>query len=350
MSTTPASERLVCVIVTHNRAEQLRTCLFRTLGQEVDNVLVIDNASSDHTPEVLAQFQARDGRLLVERQRKNRGGAWGFAQGMRHANRWLDGRGWLLLFDDDSWPAPECISRFRAHLPEYRREGVAAVGAAVFAPDGWAVEANRPVLNLFRRPAEVLALTAVSSRSLRDLYHVPLSVLCRSGQRLNVDSLSFVGLFLNLEGLPTGKGRYPRAGLFIYSDDTTYTLELGRHGCRTILDTDLVFCHDTLAGGAATPWLMPAWKHYYVVRNSFLMNHALSRLWYGPLCLATVLTHAMKGLLLLWRQRDNTLLAMVKLAANDGMRNHYGRSHAELEARCARASQCPIRRTPGTGI
>lgn len=350
MSPTPPSERLVGVIVTHNRAEQLRICLSHTLRQEVDRVWVIDNASSDHTPEVLADFQARDGRLVVERQRRNRGGAWGFARGMRHADRWLDGRGWLLLFDDDSWPEPDCIARFRAHLPEYRRRGVAAVGAAVFAADGRAVEANRPVLNLFRRPAEVLALTAPRSRSLRDLYHVPLSMLRRGGQRLEVDSISFVGLFLNLEALPTGKGRYPRAGLFIYSDDTTYTLELNRHGCPTILDTDLVFRHDTLAGGAATPWLMPAWKHYYVVRNSFLMNHALSRLWYGPLCLATVLTHALKGLLLLWRQRDGTLLAMVNLAVKDGMRNHYGRSHAELEARCSGASRRLIRRNPGTGI
>lgn len=350
MNGSHPADRLICVIVTHNRAKRLRACLSHTLRQDVDGVLVIDNASSDDTPELLLEFQAKDRRLLVERQRQNRGGSWGFAHGMRWADRLLGGRGWLLLFDDDSWPDPDCIARFRARLPEYRRDGVAAVGAAVFAPDGRAVEANRPVLNLFRRPAAVLALTALRSRTFRDLYHVPHSVLRRSGQRLEVDSISFVGLFLNLEALPTGRGRYPRGGLFIYSDDTTYTLELGRRGRRTILDTDLVFRHDTLAGGAATAWLTPVWKHYYVVRNSFLMNRALSRLWYAQLCLATVLTHALKGLLLLCRERDGSLVTMVWLGVRDGMSNHYGRSRAELEARCAGISRQPVSRTPETEI
>ncbi len=337
MTRYPRDYRLGCVIVTHNRAGKLLTCLTKTLRQDVDLVVVIDNASSDTTPHLLADFQKRDPRLVVERQTRNRGGAWGFARGMRRADHMLGARGWLLLFDDDSWPGPDCIARFHARVPAYRRDGVAAVGAAVFASDGRAVEANRPVLNLFRRPARVLALTALRSRSVRDLYHVPCSLLQQGGQRLEVDSISFVGLFLDLEALPLRRGRYPRGGLFIYSDDTSYTLELGRRGRRTILDTDLVFCHDTEAGGAASSWLSPTWKHYYVVRNSFLMNRALSGLWYMPLCLATVLTHSLKGLLLLWQKQDGTLLSMVALAVGDGMRNRYSRPHSELQSLCARA-------------
>ncbi len=348
MSQSPRTHRLACVIVTHNRAGQLRTCLTHTLQQDVDVVVVIDNASQDSTQELLAEFQACDPRLVVERQRRNRGGAWGFARGMRRADQWLGGRGWILLFDDDSWPESGCISRFHAREPLYRREGVAAVGAAVFAADGRAVEANRPVLNLFRRPAQVLALTARRSHSLRDLYHVPLGLLRRPGQWLDVDSISFVGLFLDLAALPPGRGRYPRGSLFIYSDDTLFTLELGRRGRRSILDTDLVFRHDTSAGGAASSCLNPAWKHYYIVRNSFLMNRALSGLWFGPLCLATVLTHTVKGLQLRWRQGDGRLLAMVALAVRDGWRSDYRRPHAELEARCTRPTELRLSQTEGT--
>ena len=178
----PRAHRLGCVIVTHNRADRLRTCLLHTLQQEVDLVVVIDNASSDDTGQVLAEFQARDRRLVVERQRRNRGGAWGFSRGMRMADHLFGGKGWLVLFDDDSWPEPDCIARFHARVPSYRREGVAAVGAAVFASDDRAVEANRPVLNLFRRPARVLALTARRSHTFRDLYHVPCSLLRQGGQ------------------------------------------------------------------------------------------------------------------------------------------------------------------------
>ncbi|MFN9909778.1 MAG: glycosyltransferase, partial [bacterium] len=57
---------LACVIVTYNRAEQLRRCLIHTLEQDVDLVVIIDNGSSDGTSQVLAEFQAHDSRLKVE--------------------------------------------------------------------------------------------------------------------------------------------------------------------------------------------------------------------------------------------------------------------------------------------
>jgi GT2 family glycosyltransferase len=328
--------QLACVVVTHNRADKLCVCLNKTLKQDVDLLIVIDNASTDATPVILAELQARDNRVMVERQKRNRGGAWGFARGLRRADQLLGGCGWVLLFDDDSWPEADCIANFHARVSSYQRQHVTAVGSAVFSYNGHLVEANRPVLNLFRRPAEVLMKTLPSSHCFRDLYHVPAKILSFRDQQFVVDSISFVGLFLNLETLPTGKGRYPRGGLFIYSDDTTYTLQLGRTGRKTILDTALVFRHDTKAEEAATPWMLPLWKHYYVVRNSFLMNRALSGFWYGPLCVATIVIHILKGLQLQLWQGDGTLLIMVELGVMDGLRNRYTRPHEELVRRCER--------------
>lgn len=322
---------LACVIVTYNRAEQLRRCLIHTLEQDVDLVVIIDNGSSDGTSQVLAEFQAHDSRLKVERQTRRRGGSWGFARGMRWADRLLNQNGWVLLYDDDSWPESNCIERFHANANAYVSQKLTAVGAAVFDDDGRAVESNRPVLNLFRRPLQVLSLTARYSQSWRDLYHVPRAILKQPGHRMPVDSLSFVGLFVHLKALPKGRGRYPRGGLFLYSDDTTYTLELGRRGKRIILDTDLVFRHNTRGGGASAGWLTPTWKHYYVVRNSFLMNRSLSKTLYGPLCVATVLLHASKALMRTWHEGNRTAWNLVCLATWDGLRNHYSRPHAELE-------------------
>jgi hypothetical protein len=64
------------------------------------------------------------------------------------------------------------------------------------------------------------------------------------------------------------------------------------------------------------------------------MNRALSGLWYGPLCVATVLLHTLKGVRLRLRQGDGTLLTMVKLAVMDGIRNRYNRSHEEIMKLC----------------
>lgn len=331
MQHSGTSESITCVIVTYNRAEQLRTCLLRTLRQAVDRVVVIDNGSTDGTEALLNEFSQRDGRLVVERQRRAKGGSWGFARGVRLADRLQGKQGWLLLFDDDAWPEQDCIARFRARMSGYACRKVAAVGAAVFDGQGRAVESNRPVLNLFQRPRAVIALTARNSSCMRDLYHVPHRLLQQGGRQLEVDAISFVGLFLNLERLPEGKGRYPRGGLFLYSDDTTYTLELVRSGRLLLLDTDLRFRHESQGGGAAIRRLTPIWKHYYVVRNSFLMNRSLSQFWYVPLCVATVITHGSRALKDYWRTRDDTHLRLITLGCWDGIRNSYNRRHSRLE-------------------
>lgn len=323
---------LTCIIVTYNRAEQLRHCLNITLQQEVDRVIVIDNGSTDHTAQLLNDFKRNDSRMVVERQKRSRGGSWGFARGMRLGDRLMESGGWLLLYDDDSWPEPGCISTFRQRARHYEDLGIAGVGAAVFGCDGKPVESNRPVLNLFRRPLTVLRQTAPTARSLRDLYHVPRRVIRSRGHQVRVDSISFVGLFLNLSRLPKGPGRFPRGGLFLYSDDTTYSLELVRRGRDLLLDTDLCFRHATGGGGAAAGQLKPTWKHYYIVRNSFLMNRSLSQAWYLPLCIATMMTHIGRGLREGCHTGDWTLLRLAYLGGWDGMRNHYSRSHGFLEA------------------
>ena len=336
MTNGARDHQLVCVVVTHNRADKLCVCLERHCEQDVDLLLVIDNASTDATPEVLAELQARDNRVMVERQKRNRGGAWGFTRGLRRADQLMRGCGWVLLFDDDSWPEADCIANFHARVSCYRREKVTAVGAAVFTCDGRPVEANRPVLNLFRRPAEVLKQTLPSSHCFRDLYHVPKKILAFRDQKIVVDSISFVGLFLNLDTLPTGKGRYPRGGLFIYSDDTTYTLQLGRIGRKTILDTALVFRHDTQARGAAAALMLPLVEA--LLRGSQQLPDEPSPL--GSLVwtvvAATILIHILKGLRLQLWQGDGTLLTMVELGVMDGVCNRYTRPHEELVKRCER--------------
>ncbi len=347
MNLQPSNCRLACVIVTYNRAHRLKQSLANTLSQEVDLVVVIDNASTDHTAALLDQWKLKDSRLIVERQKQGRGGSWGFARGMRLADRLLGSQGWILLFDDDSWPEADCIATFRERVETYEQQGTTGVAAAVFGCDGRAVESNRPVLNIFKRPLAVLALTARSSRAVRDLYHVPHRIISEAGHRIPVDSISFVGLFLNLGNLPRGLRRFPRGGLFIYSDDTTYTLDLVRQGKRLILDTDLRFRHETRGGGAAASGLHPSWKRYYIVRNSFLMNRSLSRLWYLPLCLATLLTHTIRGLLESVRRGDHALLTLIWLAGWDGMRNDYSRRHQVVTALSAPGKRRPFRATGG---
>jgi len=334
-----SAQALACVIVTHNRVEQLERTLMATLSQPFDWVLVVDNASTDATPQLLRRFAVGESRLQLLAQADNLGGAHGFAVGLQAADALMQGHGWVVLYDDDAYPQPNCVSRFLARRGFYERSGVTGVAALVLSPDGAPVEVNRPILNPFRSPLRVLSHTLPRAGSLRDLYHVPLQQLQPSepGEQpcLLVDAVSFVGLFIRLDALPTHpRRRYPQGRFFIYSDDTTYTLDLRRHGHQLWLDTSLVFVHDTATFRLSQPWMNPIWKHYYVVRNSFSMNRSLSGLFFVPLCLFTLLNHF--GLALrYWRQLGSRdLLRVVSLGLRDGLCHRFSRPHSSVLA-CA---------------
>ena len=78
----PAKARPIigAIVVTHNRLPKLRDTLTRLLAEDLDRVLVFDNASTDGTADHLAGLD--DSRLIVHRSSDNLGGAGGFSGAM----------------------------------------------------------------------------------------------------------------------------------------------------------------------------------------------------------------------------------------------------------------------------
>ena len=104
--------RLVAVVVTFNRLEKLKVTLARLLestSNELEAIVVIDNASRDGTGEWLAGLD--EPRLDIVRCAENLGGAGGFETGMRHATRRYD-PDWMLVMDDDARPARGALAGF----------------------------------------------------------------------------------------------------------------------------------------------------------------------------------------------------------------------------------------------
>ncbi|GAB2629676.1 glycosyltransferase family 2 protein [Nocardioides ginkgobilobae] len=106
-----APETVAVVVVTFNRADLLTGMLdgLAALDRAPDAVVVVDNHSSDHTPDVLAAELTR-GRLPLQvvRTEENLGGAGGFHLGLRTAYEQGWDRFWLM--DDDVVPTPDCLS------------------------------------------------------------------------------------------------------------------------------------------------------------------------------------------------------------------------------------------------
>ena len=99
------------IVVTHNRRELLCESLAALDRQSrpLDRTLVVDNASSDGTPEML---RAECSKLDLLALPTNEGGAGGFHEGMKRA--YLAGAQWLWLMDDDTIPRPDALAELLA--------------------------------------------------------------------------------------------------------------------------------------------------------------------------------------------------------------------------------------------
>jgi len=111
---------VAAVVVTHNRKELLVKCLRAILDQTyaVDRLFVIDNASSDGTPQMLESLGfMKHPQLEYIRLTENMGGAGGFHEGIKLA--YDRGFGWIWLMDDDGFPYPTSLENLMNMTGKY---------------------------------------------------------------------------------------------------------------------------------------------------------------------------------------------------------------------------------------
>ena len=98
------SESVCAVVVTHNRFTLLLETIagLRKQIRSVDNIIVVDNASTDETNEWL---KLQDDLDVITQE--NLGGAGGFNSGIKLAiNKKYS---WIWVMDDDVVPEPDCL-------------------------------------------------------------------------------------------------------------------------------------------------------------------------------------------------------------------------------------------------
>ncbi|MEX3314609.1 glycosyltransferase family 2 protein [Sulfitobacter sp. PS-8MA] len=239
--------KTAAVIVTFNRSNKLMKVLDALMAQSMcpDIVLVVDNASTDDTSE-LVKARAKDSpSIRYLKLSKNVGGAGGFHAGMKAAYQM--GAQYFWISDDDAYPEPDAIKYLYKGLTRFQSE------------NGW-------------RPSFACSRVEWTDGSLCEM-NCPRTVwdwarFVQPGRPwVMVDSCSFVSVMIPRWAL-TEHG-LPIAEYFIWFDDAEYTRRIAR-SYPGIFVPESVVVHDTPDNRGVNFSLVDEkslWKFKYGARN-----------------------------------------------------------------------------------
>ena len=215
--------KVCAVIVTFNRKILLMRTLTALYAQTrpIDTILIIDNASSDGTPELLVEqgFLAKDN-LIYQRLDNNTGGAGGFYTGVKHAYEM--GYDWLWLMDDDGYPTPTCLEKLLAYRTDFD-----FYGPLVLSDD------DKTALSF------PITLPA-SNKIIRTKQQIPTA---NSNAILSDVLIPFNGVLLDSNLVK--KIGFPESMFFISDHDIEYTKRARQAGALIATLSDIEFYHPT---------------------------------------------------------------------------------------------------------
>jgi rhamnopyranosyl-N-acetylglucosaminyl-diphospho-decaprenol beta-1,3/1,4-galactofuranosyltransferase len=250
----PGSDpRVAAVVVTFNRRDLLARLLDALRSTpDLDEIIVVDNASSDGTHQMLAELLPGGVPIHVVSLDTNTGGAGGFNAGLATAmDRGAD-LAWLM--DDDGVPEPDCLGR----LLEFAGE-LDFWGPAVLA-EGDHSQLCFPI----RLPGRTSVVSRMSDveAAAEDNGLLPDIVIPFNGVLVTRKLVEQIGL--------------PRQEFFIWGDDHEYRLRAERAGARIATVVDAHFLHPQ-TDDLGTPMMFGKTtynhtpsdlKHYCMARNN----------------------------------------------------------------------------------
>ena len=238
-ASTPAV-RVVAVVVTWNRRELLTESIdaLRAQTHEPSAIVVVDNASTDDTAELLGSAYGED--LDVVRLRENTGGAGGFTVGIERALGHRPDLVWLL--DDDTVPTPSAAEELVAAWTGYPGRRPAVLASRVVWTDGRDHPMNTPRTKPGATAEEKAAAATVGAVPVRSASFV--SIMCDAA-------------VIRERGLPV-------ADYFLWNDDFEYSTRLIRDNVGLACPSSVVV-HKTKVFGSTD--VDPGERFFFEVRN-----------------------------------------------------------------------------------
>ena len=242
------------VVVTYNRKELLK----RVIGclkdiSALSSVVVVNNGSTDGTGQWLDE---QTGIEVITQP--NVGGSGGFYTGIKHA--YEAGADWIWCMDDDVFPEPDCLSQLlKVALGQETAAPQPPIG--ILCPRR--IQAGEVFVNECRR--------IDTARTFASMHQGRLTADVK--EPVDIEGMVFEGPLIRREVV--GSIGFPNKDLFIFYDDTDYSLRAVKAGFRVVYVPDAImqkekfFSEDTWAEKQQKK----KWKRRYQVRNSAYFNH-----------------------------------------------------------------------------
>ena len=240
--------KIVAVIVTYNRLELLKENIEKLLRQTycLDNIYIIDNASTDDTQTYCEEISKENGKILYKRLNENIGGAGGFSKGVQYA--YEDGADYIWGMDDDAMPRADALEKL-----------VCAMN--IFDQNNICLRSNTYYIN--QNGQFVLEQVTEHNQEM--------------------SGLTFVGFYISKEVVQ--RAGIPRDDLFIYFDEVDYSMSIQENGFKIIGIQESIIEHPYIMSTIKKKLLfkevrlfqMPNWKKYYWMRNNLLVRKKRGR-------------------------------------------------------------------------
>jgi GT2 family glycosyltransferase len=264
--------------VTYNRKQLLMECLesLRKQTRPVQGIYLIDNASTDGTPDLLLEkgyinelppkslnepwekeFEIKnltDGspiRLHYVRMHENTGGAGGFHEGVKRAyEKRYD---WLWLMDDDAEPKEDTLEKLLIH----DKSDILCMCPLIVNKKSNKVENyHHKDLNFY-----MLDIPVSTKTNIEDY----------KDKLFNIKANAFVGPLIRRKAVDLVG--FPNPDLFIWGDDTDYTYRIYRKGKIILVGSAIILHKDNPTALNRNQ----VWKIYYYFRNKIRFIKSYSK-------------------------------------------------------------------------
>jgi N-acetylglucosaminyl-diphospho-decaprenol L-rhamnosyltransferase len=230
------------IVVSYNARDHLERSL-ASVADGPSEVIVVDNASTDGSPELVRE-RFPSVRLLEVPE--NRGFGAGNNEGMRIAS----GR-YFLLLNSDAWPVGDAVTRLLAFMDA--NPGVGVAGPRLVGTDGRLQKSVRGFPTVWRIATEYFFLRklAPGSRALNAFYGAGFDY----SERREADFL--MGAVLMLRRASVEQVGDFDTDFFMFSEETDLCYRMKEAGWTVEFSPEAEFVH---VGGASTK---PEWNRMY---------------------------------------------------------------------------------------